>query len=166
MNLRTAIEECKRKNEQIKSLWYCDMICGLAHLHQKGIIHRDLNPKNILIDFHGRVKIGDFGLATTIDSVLKQQQKAVSNTDNRKSSETGYVGTSYYIAPELSGRASNSIYGKEADIYSLGMIFFEMHHPHFPTAMERDKVLNDARAEIYPHFMDQSKNSISQVRNY
>ncbi|XP_055298583.1 eIF-2-alpha kinase GCN2-like [Sitodiplosis mosellana] len=163
MDLRTAMEECKNQNIQINLLWYQDIACGLAHLHQKQIIHRDLKPENVLLDSHGRVKIGDFGLATTMDSVLKQQQRAISSTDKTRSSQTGYVGTSYYVAPELSEIAKNSTYGKEADIYSLGMIFFEMRHPQFATGMERDKVLKDARDKIYPNFMDGSKDNLAQM---
>ena len=163
MDLRTAMEECKNQNIQIRTVWYQDIVCGLAHLHQKQIIHRDLKPENILLDFHGRMKIGDFGLATTMDSVLKQKQRAITSTNKKRSSQTGYVGTSYYVAPELSERASNSTYGKEADIYSIGMIFFEMRHPQFATGMERDKVLTDARDKIFPNFMDGSKDSLSQA---
>lgn len=163
MDLRTAMDECKNQNIQIRGAWYQDIVCGLAHIHQKQIIHRDLKPENILLDFHGRMKIGDFGLATTIDLAMKQQQRAIASTSKKRSSQTGYVGTSYYVAPELSERASNATYGKEADIYSIGMIFFEMRHPQFATGMERDKVLTDARDKIFPNFMDGSKDSLTQV---
>lgn len=163
MDLRTAMEKCKCRNEKIPLQWYLDIISGLAHLHQKGIIHRDLKPENILLDFHGRIKIGDFGLATTVDLILKQQQRTNSTVDKTRSSQSGYVGTSYYVAPELIERASNSTYGKKADIYSVGMIFFEMNHPKFATGMERDKVLKDARDKIYPNFMDGPKDNLPQV---
>lgn len=162
MDLRTAMPICKSQNKLIPQTWYGDIARGLAHLHKNDIIHRDLNPSNIFLDFHGRVKIGDFGLATTIVSISKQQT-ANSTDDKNRSSRTGYVGTSFYIAPELSGRASNSTYGKEADIYSLGMIFLEMQHPPFATHMERDKVLNSARDEDFPNFMDESENYLHQV---
>lgn len=138
----------------------------MAHLHQKGIIHRDLNLKNILLDTSGRVKIGDFGMATTTEFVFEQRQKRGSANGNAKnrSSQTGHVGTSYYVAPELKSEAAYSDYGKEADIYSLGMIFLEMNqYPLFTTQMERDKVLNEARKEIYPDFIRFSEGYLFQV---
>lgn len=76
---------------------------------------------------------------------MKQRTKLASSADGRKirSSQTGKVGTSFYVAPELHGDASIPQYGKKADIYSLGIIFFEMLHPPFETSMERDKTLSD-----------------------
>lgn len=117
-------------------------------MHKNDIIHRDLNPKNILIDSNGHIKISDFGLAITVDMVMKQRSKVTLSNDitKKRSSQTGNVGTSYYVAPELHESASISQYGKEADIYSLGVIFFEMLHPPFTTGMERDKTLKDIRS--------------------
>jgi translation initiation factor 2-alpha kinase 4 len=47
-------------------LWrmFREMVEGLAHIHQQGMIHRDLKPVNVFLDLHDHVKIGDFGLAT------------------------------------------------------------------------------------------------------
>lgn len=118
-------------------------------MHKNNIIHRDLNPKNILLDSNGHIKISDFGLAITVDMVMKQRTKLASSNDSTKkrSSQTGKVGTSYYVAPELHENASISRYGKEADVYSLGVIFFEMLHPPFETGMERAKILEDIRSK-------------------
>lgn len=119
---------------------------GLGYLHKNGIIHRDLKPENILLDSKDHIKICDFGLATTTSLVLQQRPKAYYHTSSSVcSSQTGEVGTSYYGAPELSKAASKSIYWKKADIYSFGVIFFEMCHPPFTTGMERDRVLNALR---------------------
>lgn len=144
---RQAIEEGQPQNKSTRLRWFEQILDGLAHLHENDIIHRDLNPKNILVDSNGNVKISDFGLAITGDMVMNQRLKLTpsNETTEKRSSHTGKVGTSYYVAPELRESASISEYGKEADIYSLGVIFFEMLHPPFQTGMERDKVLNDIR---------------------
>lgn len=100
------------------------------------------------MDSSGHIKISDFGLAITVDMVMKQRSKLPTFIEGTKarSSQTGKVGTSYYVAPELDESASICQYGKAADIYSLGMIFFEMLHPPFETAMERDKTLKNIRS--------------------
>lgn len=78
----------------------CHISRGLAELHEKGIMHRDIKPANILIS-EGYYKIGDFGLAS------------------KKEREKDYCGTHFYIAPEI---IANKEYGKEVDIYSLGVV--------------------------------------------
>ncbi|TRX96280.1 hypothetical protein FHL15_003004 [Xylaria flabelliformis] len=98
---------------------------GLAHIHGLNIVHRDLKPENIFIglgpDGAHNVKIGDFGLATTGHFAV---DKAISA--NVESNDlTRSVGTSYYVAPEVR-RQSNGSYTSKVDMYSLGIIFFEM----------------------------------------
>lgn len=53
---------------EVERVWrlFREVVEGLCHIHQQGIIHRDLKPVNIFIDHDDHVKIGDFGLATTI----------------------------------------------------------------------------------------------------
>jgi eukaryotic-like serine/threonine-protein kinase len=88
--------------------WLPGMVAGVAFLHEHGLVHRDLKPANIFSD-SGSVKIGDVGLSKFI-------------TPSRRSAQTQSVGTVYYMAPEVAkGR-----YGKEVDVYALGVILFEM----------------------------------------
>src|SRR2546425_976027 len=81
---------------------------GVAYLHDHGIVHRDLKPGNIFSE-EGIVKLGDYGLAKFISC-------------SRRSGQTESVGTVHYMAPEV----ANGRYGKEIDIYALGIILYEM----------------------------------------
>jgi len=88
--------------------WLDGMTSGLAFLHDRGIVHRDLKPANIFSDASG-VKIGDVGLSKFI-------------SESRRSAQTQSVGTVYYMAPEVArGR-----YGREVDVYALGVILYEL----------------------------------------
>ncbi len=89
-----------------------DIATGMAVAHQAGIVHRDLKPANVLIDSEGLLKIVDFGVA------------AAQSQGDTQLTKTGYViGSPKYMAPE-------QILGKKvderADIYSLGVILYEM----------------------------------------
>jgi hypothetical protein len=88
--------------------WLSGITAGLSFLHDRGIVHRDLKPANIFRDAD-IVKIGDVGLSKYI-------------SESRRSAQTQSVGTVYYMAPEVArGR-----YGREVDVYSTGVILYEM----------------------------------------
>ncbi len=88
--------------------WFAAMAAGVAHLHQEGLVHRDLKPGNLFDDF-GTVKVGDYGLSKYI-------------SESRRGGQTESVGTFHYMAPEI-GRGE---YGREIDLYALGVILYEM----------------------------------------
>ena len=92
-----------------KGVEFARQICGgLYAAHEKGVIHLDLKPSNIMIDGRGKVRITDFGLARLTEAAGQ---------------EMGVVGTPAYMAPEqLAGGAV----GEHSDIYSLGLIFHEI----------------------------------------
>src|SRR5918911_356942 len=86
-----------------------EVASGLAHAHEKGVIHRDIKPHNILIDEHGRPKLTDFGIARALDAT--------------QATRTGsYLGTALYSSPEqLQGEKVTP----KSDIYSLGMTLYQ-----------------------------------------
>lgn len=92
-----------------EALYWIDGIgAGVAYLHDRGIVHRDLKPANIFID-EGLVKVGDYGLSKYISC-------------SRRSGHTESVGTVHYMAPEV----ANGRYGKEIDVYAMGVILYEL----------------------------------------
>lgn len=113
---------------------------GLAHIHSHGIIHRDLKPDNIFLDVALLPKIGDFGLATTGQYQAPERH---SGSKGMSIDMTRSIGTALYTAPELRSNSGSS-YNDKVDIYSLGIIFFEMNMP-FSTAMERINELQRIR---------------------
>lgn len=147
--LRTAIDSGLFTDRE--RLWrlFREIAEGLAHIHQQGMIHRDLKPVNIFLDSRDQVKIGDFGLATTCFLALQSQEHNMSaqqsQTEMGTDTLTGLVGTALYVAPELTGNASKSNYNNKVDLYSLGIIFFEMCMPPFGTAMERVTTIHAVR---------------------
>ncbi len=86
---------------------------ALAHAHAHGMIHRDVKPKNVMINTEGVVKLADMGLA-----------RLTSDVEAAKSEKGKAFGTPYYIAPEQI-RGEINIDGR-ADIYSLGATFYHM----------------------------------------
>ena len=92
-----------------KSLQIARQLCaGLAAAHDKGVLHRDLKPHNIMIDGEGRVRITDFGLAGFAEDFAGKEVLA---------------GTPAYMAPEQLAGRSVSV---KSDIYSLGLVLAEL----------------------------------------
>ncbi|CAG9789488.1 unnamed protein product [Diatraea saccharalis] len=133
-----------------------EIVEGLAHVHQRGMIHRDLKPVNIFLDSNDHVKIGDFGLATKALTGLPADDKS-----KQQQEMTGQVGTALYVAPELIQAVGKVIYNQKVDIYSLGIILFEMFHPPLSTGSERIKVLTNLRTKdiVIPKNFDTEEHS-------
>ena len=140
---RHTLRDLIRKTMTADDSWrYVRQITeGLAHIHGLGIIHRDLKPDNVFLDIAGNPKIGDFGLATT--SQYQFSEKAVTMSGYSAGDMTRSVGTTLYVAPELRS-AAHTTYNDKVDMYSLGIIFYEMCQP-FSTGMERIRALQEVR---------------------
>lgn len=164
-----AVQRDFKEGEILKLLkMFSDISNSVLDLHDKEkIIHRDLKPNNIFICNSNNVKIGDFGLATEI---FDRKYKSFSfcendldtcstrkNSENSMSSSLGIeffsskhsqlsyhtknVGTPQYASPE---QLVDNYYDNKCDIYSLGLILFEMLHP-IKTGMEKHKIFFDLK---------------------
>jgi serine/threonine protein kinase len=111
---------------------FLQIMQGVKHVHSQGLIHRDLKPNNCFIDDSGVVKVGDFGLSREssdtsnrgdVEPVLKSSAK-FDNGDI-----TAGVGTRAYASPEQMKGGSD--YDSSTDIYSLGIILFELCYPMY-----------------------------------
>jgi serine/threonine-protein kinase len=89
---------------------------ALEHAHQKGIIHRDIKPQNIMLLKNGRIKVADFGIAKLPNA------ETVTMTDKA-------IGTVFYISPE---QASGKSIDPRSDLYSLGVVMYEMATGQLP----------------------------------
>lgn len=81
------------------------LLCGLHHIHQNQVIHRDIKSQNIFLKSEGDLLIGDFG---------------VSKKDNIAAT---FIGSPYYVSPEM---VAGKRYSKMTDIWSLGVLFYEL----------------------------------------
>lgn len=95
---------------------FLQILSAVDEAHAHGIIHRDLKPQNILMDKNGNVKVTDFGIA------VAAAEETMTHTNT-------LMGSVHYISPE---QARGSIITKQSDIYSLGIVLFEMLTGHVP----------------------------------
>ncbi|MBS0351026.1 MAG: protein kinase [Proteobacteria bacterium] len=96
-----------------------NMTIGLHHLHERGVLHRDLKSLNVLLDNSGRAKLADFGLSTLKTSSVNTMTE-------------GFKGTILWSAPELFKWGAKS--SVASDIYSLGMVLWELASRKIPFA--------------------------------
>ncbi|MFJ6412080.1 Stk1 family PASTA domain-containing Ser/Thr kinase [Terribacillus saccharophilus] len=93
---------------------------AISHAHANGIVHRDIKPQNILIDDYGKVKVTDFGIATALSATSLTQTNAM-------------LGSVHYLSPE---QARGGIATKKSDVYSLGIVMFELLTGRLPFSGE------------------------------
>ncbi len=134
LSLRQVLQRAKMKPEQ--ALAIVPEICeALQYAHEQGVVHRDIKPENILLDKQGRVKVADFGLAKLVGGRAGSPLPAASlpsdagahgvTRPTSELTEAGKVmGTPHYMAPEQIEKPLTVDH--RADIYSLGVVFYEM----------------------------------------
>ncbi|WP_019152831.1 Stk1 family PASTA domain-containing Ser/Thr kinase [Robertmurraya massiliosenegalensis] len=93
---------------------------AISHAHQNHIVHRDVKPHNILVDRDGNVKITDFGIAMALSATSITQTNSV-------------LGSVHYLSPE---QARGGMANKKSDIYSLGIVMFELLTGRLPFSGE------------------------------
>lgn len=96
------------------------LVSAIANAHHNGIIHRDIKPQNILMDSEGNVKITDFGIAMALSATAHTKTNSV-------------IGTVHYLSPE---QARGGMATKKSDIYSLGIVFYELLTGELPFSAE------------------------------
>jgi len=114
LNLR-QVQQAGRISPR-QALKIIPQICdALQYAHEQGVVHRDIKPENVMLDKKGRVKITDFGLA----KILGRDAKGLRLTGVQE-----VMGTPHYMAPEQIEHPQTVDH--RADIYSLGVVFYEM----------------------------------------
>ncbi|XP_066091305.1 rhodopsin kinase GRK1 [Saccopteryx bilineata] len=112
--------------QEPRAVFYtAQIISGLEHLHQRGIVYRDLKPENVLLDDEGNIRISDLGLAVE----LKEGQTKTK----------GYAGTPGFMAPEL---LRGEEYDFSVDYFALGVTLYEMIVARGPFRARGEKVEN------------------------
>ena len=110
-DLGSKIKEQKGKffpEDQILD-WFTQICLAIKHIHDRKILHRDLKSGNIFITHNGLVKLGDFGIAKCLAMTIDKAKTV--------------VGTPYYLSPEI---VQNKPYNFKSDIWSLGVLLYEM----------------------------------------
>jgi serine/threonine protein kinase len=104
-----------RRMAPAEALKIVPKVCeALQFAHEHGIVHRDIKPENVLLDKQGRVKIADFGIAKLVGA---------DGTEPALTEAQAIIGTPLYMAPEQVEKPQSVDH--RADIYSLGVIFYE-----------------------------------------
>lgn len=114
--LKELIKEKGRLSPQVAAQITIRILSALQHAHQNGIIHRDIKPQNILVHADGHIKVSDFGIARMANSSTLTKGDSV-------------MGSVHYFSPE---QASGQVAGVTSDLYSVGVVMYEMLTGHVP----------------------------------
>ena len=144
-NLYSLIKKENGLSENRAFNYFIQIVNAVYFLHQNNIIHRDIKPENILIGDNDKVKLCDFGWAKEL-------------TVNNRST---FCGTVEYMAPEIVG---SELYDFSVDVWSLGILLYELLMGHSPFKSEKDK---NTMRKIKAHnlIFDKNKNLSKECIN-
>jgi eukaryotic-like serine/threonine-protein kinase len=126
---------------------FCQVLDGIQHAHEFGVVHRDIKPANMMLTEKGTLKVLDFGIARILGTARMTRQGNV-------------IGTIEYMSPEqVKGLETDA----RADIYSLGMLLYEMLTGRVPFDIQNEFELMRAQIEQYPTAPRQLNPAIPEV---
>jgi NIMA (never in mitosis gene a)-related kinase len=133
--------------------WFTQICLAIKHIHDKKILHRDLKSQNIFLTKNGLIKLGDFGIAKCLNFTLDKAKTI--------------VGTPFYLSPEI---IENKPYSFKSDIWSLGVLLYEMVCLKMPfdatsLPMLYMKIVKGMYNSIPGHYSKDLKNLIKLLLN-
>uniref|UniRef100_A0A914Z083 non-specific serine/threonine protein kinase n=1 Tax=Panagrolaimus superbus TaxID=310955 RepID=A0A914Z083_9BILA len=134
-------------NTELAWKLFRQILNGLQYIHSQNTLHRDIKPGNLFLDSNMNIKIGDFGLAILEPLARNDIDANASVTTVMTMFQTGNVGTGSYIAPEVekSNVLLKQTYDSKCDVYSVGIVLFEIFYRPLPNGMERVEVIKNLR---------------------
>ena len=124
-NLRQILAENGRLHPKQAAQVVGQVLAALDAAHERGLVHRDVKPENIIVSIDGRVKVTDFGIARAVEGAMLTG---------------GMLGTVAYVAPE---QARGERVDPRADLYSAGCLLYELLTGSLPFEGDAAKVLQE-----------------------
>ncbi len=123
ITLKEYIERQKVLDVREAEHFVVQILRALQHAHDKGIVHRDIKPQNIILLPNANIKVTDFGIAR------------FNHMDTRNVDESSAIGSVHYVSPE---QAKGEFTDGRSDIYSVGVVLYEMLTGQVPFEAESD----------------------------